>query len=150
MCRAIWHGFHYAYFYAFGLEFFTMLAERNSMKWASGIIDYVWSVACPRPLFYILCLMQWILRTFLVCEAHGSLCTMYTSSDPLCPPQLANGVLAFDLLKVSEGYAVQKSVYFIPHLIVLAMIALPPVCTGMDRLRRNYGHAWIMLSVLQL
>jgi hypothetical protein len=67
LCRAIWHGFHPAYFYAFGLEFFTVLGERNSMKWAGGVIDYAWSDACPKPLFYMLCVAQWLLRTFLVC-----------------------------------------------------------------------------------
>jgi hypothetical protein len=37
--------------------------------------------------------------------------------------------MAFDLLKVSDGYAVQKSMYFIPHLVVLGMIVLPMVRT---------------------
>jgi hypothetical protein len=48
------------------------------------------------------------------------------------PLQLANGVLAFDLLKVSDGYAVQKSMYFIPHLVVIGMIVLPMVRTPLS------------------
>ena len=35
--------------------------------------------------------------------------------------------MAFDILSVGHGYKVQQSMYFIPHLTVLAMIVLPMV-----------------------
>ncbi|KAI3641463.1 hypothetical protein MIR68_000593 [Amoeboaphelidium protococcarum] len=99
---AIWHGFAFGYFGAFGLEFLDMESERIVRKWLSPVHRAVYqNASTPAMVRYItnvvMHLATWVFNGI--------------------------GVVTFDLLTYGRVTAFWRSTWYLNHILVASVIA---------------------------
>eukprot|EP01134_Creolimax_fragrantissima_P004264 CFRG4264T1 len=110
---AIWHGFYAGYFITFALEFFEIYAERRMRIWASGVLE--WGDKQVAPVRYAGKFLCWLSQTTM----------------------LANGILFFEILDLSKGWEVHKSLYFLPTLLPISYMIISTVLPPPMKKRKN-------------
>lgn len=101
MFLAIWHGYSFGYFFAFGTEFLCITSER----YLKSLLTPVWTraYAVDGSIFgYIYSFLSWL----------------------TCSTTIAYGIISFDLLHKGPSLQATGHVYWFGHIICAVIIAL--------------------------